>query len=476
MLRNKELVEMGLDTARRSDLNLGDILSRTAMVLGNPRVSNALAWGSLLWGVGKPLYEAWKDRREERDYRFVVTEGSVLYYYLKTYIVDTIPREEQPSLSIQALVDVENEIDDLYLKNSKFERIVEENSVVGHMEVELAGVQVLIYLANSGEVPGSADSGSAPAHGGATNRGAAWFPKDLHVICSSSTDRDRVLEFLDQELQEVSKPRPSVWVNTKWASFQVKGEAPSRALDSVILKEGQRERIVGFLRDFLNNEQNYIDTGIPFHTGLLLHGVPGTGKSSLGVSLASELGLNVFYISLSSVDDDGDLESLVGRIAPRSILLLEDIDIVKAAGDRLRGGFVGGGGDDAGVTLAGLLNVLDGILSSHGVITIMTTNHLDGLDDALIRPGRVDMIEEISPFDDYQMDKCVEKFLGIEGGLWGSEGSEVSGGVSVDGLGITGATVLGIIKKHFGKDPRGALEEIKEMVKNVVQVPSSLPG
>lgn len=170
MLRNKELVEMGLDTARRSDLNLGDILSRTAMVLGNPRVSNALAWGSLLWGVGKPLYEAWKDRREERDYRFVVTEGSVLYYYLKTYIVDTIPREEQPSLSIQALVDVENEIDDLYLKNSKFERIVEENSVVGHMEVELAGVQVLIYLANSGEVPGSTDSGSAPAHGGATNR------------------------------------------------------------------------------------------------------------------------------------------------------------------------------------------------------------------------------------------------------------------------------------------------------------------
>lgn len=76
----------------------------------------------------------------------------------------------------------------------------------------------------------------------------------------------------------------------------------------------------------------------------------------------------------------------------RCILLLEDIDAAFISRN-ITGGGVGHGGATIGtnVTFSGLLNAIDGVAAQEGRILVMTTNHFEKLDPALIRPGRVDM-------------------------------------------------------------------------------------
>jgi chaperone BCS1 len=88
----------------------------------------------------------------------------------------------------------------------------------------------------------------------------------------------------------------------------------------------------------------------------------------------------------------------------RSMLLLEDLDAVvperKAKARAARGngnGSVAKGEEQGGITLAGLLNCVDGITAPDGAVIVMTTNHPELLDPALLRPGRVDMRVNFGP-------------------------------------------------------------------------------
>lgn len=62
------------------------------------------------------------------------------------------------------------------------------------------------------------------------------------------------------------------------------------------------------------------------------------------------------------------------------------------------------------VTFSGLLNTLDGVASSEERIVFMTTNHLDRLDPALVRPGRVDVKQEIGLASKSQLQKMYTRF------------------------------------------------------------------
>jgi SpoVK/Ycf46/Vps4 family AAA+-type ATPase len=96
--------------------------------------------------------------------------------------------------------------------------------------------------------------------------------------------------------------------------------------------------------------------------------------------------------------------------------------------------------DDQGVTMTGMLNVLDGFQSPPGVITIMTTNRLDVLDDAIKRPGRVDLLEELSCLDDYQLRGLCEYFIGYV--------PEDLPKITPDD-GISSADIMGVVRKHL---------------------------
>lgn len=98
-------------------------------------------------------------------------------------------------------------------------------------------------------------------------------------------------------------------------------------MQSVVLDEGVKERIVDDVRAFMARGRWYSDRGIPYRRGYLLHGPPGSGKSSFVQALAGELEYNICVLNLSERGlTDDKLNHLLANAPERSIVLLEDID------------------------------------------------------------------------------------------------------------------------------------------------------
>ncbi|KAH8429711.1 BCS1 and AAA domain-containing protein [Aspergillus melleus] len=187
-----------------------------------------------------------------------------------------------------------------------------------------------------------------------------------------------------------------------------------RPLSTVVLAAERKQAFIDDIKEYLHPRTRrwYSNRGIPYRRGYLLHGPPGTGKTSLCFAASGMLGLSLYLLNLSSKSfGEDDLMSLFHELPRRCIVLLEDVDCAgmvkeRTLGDGDKGGEQkekeksGSSSEETtatvkpGVSLSGLLNVIDGVAASEGRILVMTTNHPDKLDAALLRPGRVDMSVE----------------------------------------------------------------------------------
>lgn len=200
---------------------------------------------------------------------------------------------------------------------------------------------------------------------------------------------------------------------------------PKRPISSVVLEDDQHDKLVADIAEYLLPQTItwYASRGLPYRRGYLLYGPPGTGKTSLSMALAAHFGLGVYVLSLTHRGlDDECLASYLEQLPMYCIVLLEDID---ASGVRRETDSIaapvpapahtpafettspfpspkGNGPPTVGpppppgphktrVTFSGLINAIDGASASEGRILIMTTNHREHLDEALIRPGRIDL-------------------------------------------------------------------------------------
>lgn len=233
-----------------------------------------------------------------------------------------------------------------------------------------------------------------------------------------------VFEDLFREAHEMasrSTEGKTVVYTSQMMSWQPSGQPKRRRpFDSVVLEEGLSEKILGDVREFLDARTWYLDRGIPYRRGYLLYGPPGTGKTSFVQALAGRLDFNIAMLSLSQRGLTDDLlNQLLLTVPPRTIVLLEDADAAFSnRRQRDEDGFSG-----ATVTFSGLLNALDGVASAEERIIFMTTNHIDRLDDALIRPGRVDMTVNLGYATEWQMGELWDRFYPTveEGGDGGKE-------------------------------------------------------
>ena len=164
-----------------------------------------------------------------------------------------------------------------------------------------------------------------------------------------------------------------------------------RALDSVILPTEVKTDLVQDIERFRAAKIWYSHLGIPYRRGYLLHGLPGSGKTSLISGIAQHFHLQVCPINLNSVTDT-TLAQMIRKAPANALIMLEDIDCTGASEKRFTAEKKSSLEDlMGGLSLSGLLNALDGAQSANGTLFFMTTNHIDRLDPALLRAGRTDV-------------------------------------------------------------------------------------
>ncbi|KAF8695077.1 hypothetical protein HU200_037685 [Digitaria exilis] len=215
--------------------------------------------------------------------------------------------------------------------------------------------------------------------------------------------------------------------------------------DTLALDPALKARLLADLTAFADGREFYRRTGRPWKRGYLLHGPPGSGKSSLIAAMANHLRYDVFDLELTRVTTNADLRALLIQTTNRSLIVIEDIDCsLHLTGDRSerlhkRRKLHAAAYDDDGdsdsdsdsdddnngadshrgnkVTLSGLLNFTDGLWSCCGEerIIVFTTNHVEGIDPALLRPGRMDVHVRLDACGAHAMRELVQRYVGVGG-------------------------------------------------------------
>ena len=232
------------------------------------------------------------------------------------------------------------------------------------------------------------------------------------------------------------------WTRPEWVDA---GSKPARPISSVILKGDAGADVLADARAFLGLERWYAERGIPYRRGYLLHGPPGSGKTSLVCAVAGELRLPIYQLRLSGAGlDDEAFQRLLAATSRRAVVLLEDVDAARGAAvgsrtgeamNRARPTSPGGGGGggsgrresferESGLTLPGLLNALDGVGAVDGRLLFMTCHRASSLEPALVRPGRIDVRVGFGPPDRAQAAALFRHFyraptrrsIGADGG------------------------------------------------------------
>ena len=272
----------------------------------------------------------------------------------------------------------------------------------------------------------------------------SWDPYDefLTIRCigrSTQPIKDLLLHIKrwtlknENKTTSVYRPLPKN-VNGGETGWDRQSNRSSRPISTVSLGLVEKKIIVSDINEYLKPETKrwYDARGIPYRRGYLFHGPPGTGKTSLSFALAGIFGLHIYCISLSEVGlTEADLNKLFSELPRRCIVLLEDIDSAGLRRDdevppndlpttpAMSGSGTAPAGEPKGarkslISLAGLLNVIDGVSSHEGRVLIMTTNHPEALDEALVRPGRVDVRISFSLATRTQIKDIFMRMYGIE--------------------------------------------------------------
>lgn len=239
-------------------------------------------------------------------------------------------------------------------------------------------------------------------------------PFETIVISFLTRDRGIVGRFMRDCRPEAH--RNSIYVSA-WTAGGFGGgvRRRKRALETVFVDDAVKNRLVERMQWFLGAEAWHAARGVPWKFGVVLYGPPGTGKTSLIHALASEFGFNIKYIK--SLQGLG-AAFLTG--AKDDLFVIEDIDAMAAGLNRVapQHGTEHSGRDVSVAACSGLhevLNAMDGMQTPDGLKFIVTTNHIERLDPAILRPGRIDEAIMVGPLSRESARRMFRAFYGRDG-------------------------------------------------------------
>ena len=229
-------------------------------------------------------------------------------------------------------------------------------------------------------------------------------------------EEGKLIKAKKQQTRLFTNNPSSQWIlsHNMWRSIEFEHPA---SFETLAMYQEKKEEIMSDLTAFTNGKDYYKKIGKAWKRGYLLYGPPGTGKSTMISAMANFLNYNIYDLELTAIKNNSELRKLLTATCSKSIVVIEDIDCsVDLTGNRNkkdRNSMERNGEqdkDESSVTLSGLLNFIDGIWSACGQerIVVFTTNHLEKLDPALIRRGRMDMHIELS-YCTYEAFKILAK-------------------------------------------------------------------
>lgn len=202
---------------------------------------------------------------------------------------------------------------------------------------------------------------------------------------SQSPIRDLMAEACPPRSKVNAKPRLYKFDSYTWEIIE---DIEPRLEETINIPKKAKDKIFGHLEQFMENKEWYISNGLKHRTGMCFYGPAGTGKTSLTRLLAHKYQKDLYYLSLTGMTD-ALLNNAIDTVPPNGMIVIEDIDSFSSVKKRKEDSTNGA------LTISGILNTLDGVKSCNERIVIITTNHVDRLDSALLRPGRIDVNIEL---------------------------------------------------------------------------------
>ena len=185
------------------------------------------------------------------------------------------------------------------------------------------------------------------------------------------------------------------------------------SLERVVCDQKDKDKLIDDIIEWSNKKENYRNLGLTHKRGYLLYGEPGNGKSSLVMAIAREFERDIYYLDINSFTSEENMRRAFSEIAAGCILLIEDIDTVWG---RINDEGVWDArlpaNKDCKVTFSFFLNLLNGVLDKEDLLLFMTTNNLTKLDEALIRPGRIDYRVEITKPNKALVEQYISNYYG----------------------------------------------------------------
>lgn len=393
------------------------------------KLAKALAFGSAVYTTYTQAegiydrYKEWKIGREEKlpVYKITIDDDDSLYIWLSIWLNQFGHKKD----SLLA---------ELYGNSVRFKSNIEAVS-----SFKIDDHVIFISFDDNKDDDATANAGGLVVNTGYYTKKVSLFTHNLEAFGALKKFLGELpTQFFSSEKVEY------LYTPNKDGAFRMSGRLIKRPIETVFLSEGTLESFIEDIETFFDHKERYINFGIPYHRGYLLYGPPGTGKTSIVKALATEYSMNVYSASLNDINSDREMSTMVNEIGDNSIFLMEDVDAFSVAVNREDGNA------SDGLSLSGLLNALDGVQTLHNCIIIMTSNHPERLDPALLRPGRIDQKIHIGYVDTYQLTNMIKAFTGEDHVI------DVTREVAP-------AEIIEVFKSNM-RTPENCIAEIKEIV------------